>query len=45
MNYDEIKKQLCGCYVTVPTLFKDTDLSVNQKGIEKHVEFLISEWD
>ena len=43
MNYDEIKKQLCGCYVTVPTLFKDTDLSVNQKGIEKHVEFLISD--
>lgn len=33
--------RLVGCYVTVPTMFKDPDLSVDIDAIDRHVRFLI----
>ena len=34
-------KRLCGCYVTVPTMFKDDDLELDLPAMQKHVRFLI----
>lgn len=34
-------EQLCGCYVTIPTMFEDSDLSLNLAGVKKHVRFLL----
>ena len=42
MNRERLLNRLRGCYVTVPTLFHDGDLSLNLSGIERHVEFLLS---
>ena len=42
MNYNKLKDSLAGCYVTVPTLFNDSDLSLNLDGMRKHVNFLIA---
>lgn len=36
------RDRLTGCYVTIPTLFRDDDdLSVDHDGIRKHVRFLL----
>ena len=36
-------RELCGCYVTVPTMFNDDEaLSINHDAIGKHVDFLTS---
>ncbi|MEX0727405.1 MAG: dihydrodipicolinate synthase family protein [Planctomycetaceae bacterium] len=40
MNRDEIKQQLTGCFVPVPTLFHEKTLDVNLDGMRKHVRFL-----
>ena len=40
MDKQRARRRLCGCYVTVPTLFHDADLGLNLAGIAKHVEFL-----
>ena len=36
-----LRRRLCGCYVTIPTLFHDGDLSLNLDGMRRHVEFVI----
>lgn len=41
MNFQLARTRLCGCYVTVPTLFQDEDLDVNLAGIRRHVRFLL----
>jgi len=41
MNREMARSRLCGCYVTVPTLFRDEDLSVDLDAIRQHVRFLI----
>ena len=42
MNYENLKKKLEGCYVTVPTPFKDTEaLPLNFKALKEYVEFLL----
>jgi len=33
--------RLCGCYVTIPTMFRDDDLAVDLPAIRRHVRFLI----
>ena len=33
--------RLCGCYVTVPTMFRDGDLELDLPAMQKHVNFLI----
>ncbi len=41
MDRVKARGRLCGCYVTIPTLFCDQDLGVDLDAIRKHVEFLI----
>ena len=41
MDYQKLKHDLEGLYITVPTLFNDDrDLSINDEGIRSHVRFL-----
>jgi len=40
MDYDQLKKDLEGLYITIPTLFHDEDLSINEEGIRTHIRFL-----
>ena len=42
MNYAQLKKDLEGLYITIPTLFNDPDMSINEDGIRQHVSFLES---
>ena len=42
MDYSQLKKDLEGLYITIPTLFNDPDLTINEKGIRQHVAFLRS---
>ena len=35
------RERLCGCYVTIPTMFRDSDLSVDLPAIRRHVRFLV----
>ena len=41
MNFEQARQRLCGCYVTIPTLFTDHDLELNLAGIKRHVRFLV----
>jgi dihydrodipicolinate synthase/N-acetylneuraminate lyase len=42
MNKETAHSRLCGCYVTIPTMFRDDeDLSVDLPAICRHVHFLI----
>ena len=42
MDYEKLKKKLEGCYVTVPTPFKDTNnLPLNLDALKDYVEFLL----
>ena len=40
MDYAQLKKDLEGLYITIPTLFHDEDLSINEDGIRTHIRFL-----
>jgi dihydrodipicolinate synthase/N-acetylneuraminate lyase len=40
MDRDLLKKKLEGCYITVPTMFRDPDLEVDTAAIQRHVGFL-----
>lgn len=39
MDTARLKKQLEGCYITVPTMFKDSDLSVDHAATKRSVRF------
>ncbi|MBI1779108.1 MAG: dihydrodipicolinate synthase family protein [Proteobacteria bacterium] len=41
-NPDRAKARLAGCYITVPTMFKDPDLELDLGAIRRHVRFLVS---
>src|SRR2546430_2438807 len=41
VNARSPRDRLCGCYVTVPTPFRDSDLSVDLAAVQTHVRFLI----
>jgi dihydrodipicolinate synthase/N-acetylneuraminate lyase len=41
MDRDLLKKKLEGCYITVPTMFRDPDLEVDAAAIRRHVAFLM----
>jgi dihydrodipicolinate synthase/N-acetylneuraminate lyase len=41
MNQSNARSRLCGCYVTIPTLFHDDDLSIDLEAIRRHVRFVI----
>ncbi len=41
MNKETAQSRLRGCYVTIPTMFRDEDLAVDLAAIRRHVRFLI----
>ena len=42
MDHGALKRRLEGCYVTVPTMFRDPDLELDLAAIGRHVEFLLA---
>ncbi|MCL4851594.1 MAG: hypothetical protein KJZ78_09455 [Bryobacteraceae bacterium] len=43
MTREQRCASLTGCYVTVPTMFHDTNLDVDLEATARHVRFLIKE--
>ena len=41
MDFLELRKNLCGCYVTVPSMFHDESLELNLPAMAEHVQFLL----
>jgi dihydrodipicolinate synthase/N-acetylneuraminate lyase len=41
MDSETVAAVLQGCYVTIPTMFRDPDLEVDLDAIRRHVRFLI----
>jgi hypothetical protein len=41
MDFERAKKRLEGCYITIPTMFRDPDLEVDHAAIRRHVRFLM----
>ncbi len=42
MDREKTKARLEGCYIAIPTLFRDNDLELNLPGIRKHIRFLLN---
>ncbi len=40
MNQEELRNCLYGCYVTVPTMFRDDDLELDLPSMRQHIRFL-----
>jgi 4-hydroxy-tetrahydrodipicolinate synthase len=40
MQFGPVKDKLVGCYITVPTMFRDPDLELDPVAIARHVGFL-----
>lgn len=40
MDFDRAKKNLGGCYITIPTMFEDPNLDLDLPAIRRHVGFL-----
>jgi dihydrodipicolinate synthase/N-acetylneuraminate lyase len=41
MDFERAKKRLEGCYITIPTMFRDPQLEVDHAAIRRHVRFLM----
>jgi len=41
MDFETARARLTGCYITIPTLFRDPDLAVDAPAITRHVRFLL----
>ena len=41
MDFERAKKRLEGCYITVPTMFRDSDLAVDIAATRRNVRFLL----
>jgi 4-hydroxy-tetrahydrodipicolinate synthase len=41
MDFERAKKRLEGCYITVPTMFRDSDLAVDLAATRRNVRFLL----
>jgi dihydrodipicolinate synthase/N-acetylneuraminate lyase len=41
MDRERLRERLSGCYVTLPTMFRDEDLAVDLPAIRRHVRYLI----
>jgi dihydrodipicolinate synthase/N-acetylneuraminate lyase len=41
MDVERAKKRLEGCYITIPTMFRDPDLELDVKATRRNVRFLI----
>ncbi|MBV9219063.1 MAG: dihydrodipicolinate synthase family protein [Methylobacteriaceae bacterium] len=40
MRFASLKDRLVGCYITIPTMFRDPDLEIDAAAIARHVRFL-----
>ncbi len=40
MDFARLRESLVGCYITVPTMFRDPDLELDLPAIRRHVAFL-----
>ena len=41
MDKSLLANRISGCYVPIPTLFRDGDLELNLPGMRRHVRFLV----
>lgn len=41
MDRQQAMSSISGCYIPIPTLFRDSDLEVNLQGMRRHVRFLL----
>lgn len=41
MNKPQLAQRIAGCYIPIPTLFRDGDLELNLPAMQRHVEFLV----
>ncbi len=41
MDFEKLKQRLEGCYITVPTMFRDPDLEVDLAATRRNVKFLL----
>ena len=41
MDFERARERLKGCYITIPTMFRDPDLEVDEGAIAAHVRFLL----
>lgn len=41
MNKSELARRISGCYIPIPTLFRDGDLELNLPGMQQHIRFLV----
>ncbi len=41
MDRETLRDRLCGCYVTIPTMFRDDDLELDLPAVRRHVRLLI----
>ena len=41
MDRETRRDRLCGCYVTIPTMFRDPDLELDLPAMRRHVQFLV----
>src|SRR5689334_224579 len=41
MDFERAKKRLEGCYITIPTMFADSDLEVDLRATRRNVRFLM----
>lgn len=42
MDREQAKRRLEGCYITIPTMFRDPDLEVDTLAITRHVRWLLA---
>jgi dihydrodipicolinate synthase/N-acetylneuraminate lyase len=43
MNRQQVARRISGCYVPIPSLFKEGDLELNLPGMRRHVRHLLSQ--
>jgi dihydrodipicolinate synthase/N-acetylneuraminate lyase len=41
MDKSRLAQRIAGCYIPIPTLFRDGDLELNLAGMQRHVRFLV----
>lgn len=41
MDRTQLARRISGCYIPIPTLFRDGDLELNLPGMQRHVKFLL----
>src|SRR5512134_3001483 len=42
MDFERLRERLRGCYITIPTMFRDPDLELDLPATRRTVDFLLS---